>query len=226
MTRTLRLLPLLTALVLLGAGQASAEMIDFGYSWSAPTSVFTGTNPTTLDGKSTGSVALAVVDPGSASATPGSTTPTFVPGATLTTTSSATTVPDTFSSPFSMKLHLTDSASSMSGDLTFAGTLAGTLTRTTSQLNATLSSPFTQTLTLGGNVYAVTIDPTVVNLPVPGATSPAAIDARVTVASSGTVTPPPTHNTPEPSGLLLAGLGLPLLAAARRWRRAKAAAPA
>src|SRR4051812_14424509 len=115
MTRTNRLLPLLTAVVLLGAGQARAEMIGFSYQWTA--------QPTIIPG-GTGSVALAAVDPGTASAELGSSTPTFIPGATVTTTSSATDVPDSFSTPFSMKVHLTDTASSESGDLTFTGTVA------------------------------------------------------------------------------------------------------
>jgi hypothetical protein len=209
MTRTIRLLPLLTAVVLLGAGQVRAEMIGFSYSWTAQPSVIPG---------GTGSVALAAAVPGTSSAELGSSTPTFIPGATLTTTSSATTTPDSFSSPFNLKVHLTDTASNLSGDLTYSGTLAGKLTSTTSQLNATFSSPFTQMLTLGTHVYTVTIDPSLVNLPTPGATSPASIDAKVTVASAGPVGPP-THQTPEPASLVLGATAVLGLFARRAWRR-------
>jgi len=48
-----------------------------------------------------------------------------VPGATVTSTSSAIDLPDTFNNPFSMTLHLTDTASALSADLTFSGLLAG-----------------------------------------------------------------------------------------------------
>src|SRR3954466_10935865 len=122
MTRTIRLLPLLTAVVLLGAGQARAEMVTFSYQWTAQPSVISG---------GTGSVALAAVDPGSAPVEVGSSTPAFIHGATVTTTSSATDPADSFNTPFSMKLHLTDDASHESKDLTFVGTISGTLTATT-----------------------------------------------------------------------------------------------
>jgi hypothetical protein len=214
MTRTIRLLPMLAVVVLLGAGQARADMIDFSYSWSVqPGSVFPG---------GTGSATLAAAADGTASAELGSSTPTFIPGATLTTTSSATDVPDSFGTTFSMKVHLTDTASSEAGDLTFSGSLAGTLTFSTSSLTATFDDPFTKTLTLGDHTYTVTIDPSLVSAPAPGATSPASVDAKVTVADAGPVDPPPAQ-TPEPTSLVLAGLGLPLLVAARAWRRAKSA---
>src|SRR4051794_350508 len=99
MTRTTRLLPLLTALVLLGAGQARADLVDFSYSWTAAPAVIPS---------GTGIVTLAVAPDGDSQATLGSSTPTFVPGATLTTTSSATEPPDSFDTNFKMKLHLTD----------------------------------------------------------------------------------------------------------------------
>jgi hypothetical protein len=205
------------ALLLLLGGTARAEMVGFSYQWTVlPTSVFPG---------GTGSVTLASAPDGTAQAELNKNAPTFIPGATVTTTSSATEPPDTFDTPFSMKLHLTDTASGLFGDLDFSGTIAGTLTATASSLTATFDEPFIKTLKLGTHVYKVQIDPALVSLPAPGASSPASIDARVTVA--GRIDePPPTINTPEPSSLLLAGLGLPLLAAARRWRRSGAAARA
>jgi hypothetical protein len=209
MTRTIRLLPLLTALVLLGAGQARSEMIDFSYQWTVlPSSVLPG---------GTGSVTLAAAPDGTSSAELGSSTPTFIPGATVTTTSSATEPPDSFNTAFSMKLHLTDTASALAGDLSFSGTIAGTLTLTTSALTATFDSPFTKTLELGNRVYTVTIDPSLVSLPAPGATSPASIDARVTVANKPVVDPP--TNTPEPTSLLLGATAVLGFAARSVWRR-------
>src|SRR4051812_25426359 len=109
MTRTIRLLPLLTVLVLLGAGQVKADSIGFSYQWTVlPNSVFPG---------GTGSVTLASAPDGNSAADLGSSTPTFIPGATVTTTSSATDVPDTFSTPFSMLVHLKDLSNNASGDL-------------------------------------------------------------------------------------------------------------
>lgn len=207
MTRTIRLLPLLTAVVLFGAGQVKAEMVGFSYQWTVlPTSVFPG---------GTGSVTLAATPDGTASAELGSSTPTFIPGATVTTTSSATDVVDVFDTPFSMSVKLTDTASGLFGDLSFSGTISGTLSATSSTLTATFDDPFTKTLTLGDKVYTVTIDPSLVSLPAPGATSPASIDARVTVANGG-VDPAPT---PEPSSLILGATAVLGFAARRLLRR-------
>jgi hypothetical protein len=209
MTRTIRLLPLLTVLVLLGAGQANAETIGFSYQWTVlPTSVFPG---------GTGSVTLAAAPDGTSSAELGSSLPAFIPGATVTTTSSATDVPDTFSTPFSMKVHLIDTGTGLFGDLSFSGTISGTLTATTSGLSATFDDPFVKTLELGNHVFTVQIDPALVSLPVPGATSPASIDARVTVANKGVVDPP--NGVPEPSSLVLGATAVLGFAARRFWRR-------
>jgi hypothetical protein len=209
--RIIRLPLLLAAVVLLGAGQAKAELIDFSYQWSVmPTSVIPG---------GTGTVTLSTAPDGSAQAELGASTPTFVPGATVTTNSSATDPPDSFNTPFSMKVHLTDAMSGLAGDLSFSGTVAGELTGTTSALTSTFDEPVTKTLELGDHVYTVTIDPSLVNLPAPGATSPASIDARVTVASKGPgpVDPPPV-GAPEPSALLLGATAVLGLAARRMLR--------
>jgi hypothetical protein len=206
--RTARLLLPLAALVLLAGGRARADFVDYSYHWSVqPSSVLPG---------GTGSVTLAVAADGTGSSDTAATTATVLPGATITTSSSASNPPDSFNTDFTMKLQLTDSASHVTGELTFQGTLSGTLTATSSSLTSTFHNPVTQTLTLGGHVYTVTIDPTLINLPSPTSPSPAAIDALMTVANKA----PPVSQTPEPSGLVLgatAVLGL----AARRWLRGR-----
>src|SRR5262245_40750163 len=175
-SRIVRLLPVLTALLLLGEGRARAEMIDFSYSWTVqPSSVIPG---------GTGSVTLAAAADGTGQATLGSMTPVPVPGATVTTSSSAIDVPDSFSSMFSMKLHLTDTASGQSGDLVYAGALNGTLTATSSNLTASFNGPLMQTLQLGNNLYSVTIGPESLALPVPGSAAPALIDGLLTAAAA------------------------------------------
>jgi hypothetical protein len=215
------LLFLLTALVLLGATQARAEMIDFSYHWAAePSPVIPG---------GTGSVSLAVAPDGNQQATAGSSVPVVIPGANVTTNSAATNPPDTFNTPFSMKLTLTDTASGATGILTFSGTISGTLTAGHSSLTSTFNNPLTETVTLGNHQYSVTIDPTLVNLPSPISTTPALIDALVVASDKN-----PGHHggggggvptAPEPSSLVLgatAVLGL----AARRWVRARRGAAA
>jgi hypothetical protein len=215
MTRTIRLLPLLTAVVLLGAGQARAEMVAFSYQWSVQPSVIPA---------GTGVATFAAAPDDVASVELGSMTPAFIPGSTATTTSSAPPeTPDVFNSPFGMTLKLTDTASGQFGELTFSGALSGKLTATGSPpddpLKATFDDPFTKTLTLGDLVYSVTIDPTLVNLPAPGATSQSLIGALVTVAPKDGDPPPPTHNTPEPTSLVLGATAVLGLALRRAWRR-------
>jgi hypothetical protein len=210
-----RFLPLL-ALVLLGEGRARAEFVDYSYHWSvAPGSVIPS---------GTGSALFALAPDGTASSEVGAATPTTVAGATVTTSSSATTTPDHFSTTYGLTLQLTDTASSESGTLTFSGTLSGTLTATSSALVASFNSPLTQQLTLGGHLYSVTIDPSLLNLPAPMAGSPAAINALVSVSSSSGNPPPPTNNTPEPSSLVLGATALVAGLYARRRQRRKAAA--
>jgi hypothetical protein len=220
-------LPLLAAVLLLGAGQARAELIDFSYQWTVmPSAVIPG---------GTGTVTLSTAPDGAGQAELGSSTPTFIPGATVTTTSSATEPPDSFNTPLSMKLHLTDEKTGLSGDLSFSGTIAGQLTATSSTLTSTFDGPVTQELKLANRVYSVSIDPALVSLPAPGATSPGSIDARVSVASRGgpPFDPPgggppgggppgggppggsPPIGAPEPSALLLGATAVLGLAARR-----------
>lgn len=195
-----RMLMLLTALAALGESRACADMINFSYKWSAePSAVIPG---------GTGSVTLAVKPEAMSSAELGSKTAVGIHGADVTTTSSATDIPDSFNTAFAMKLHLTDSKSGKSGNLTFAGTLDGMLTATTSSLKAEFSQPRTQTIILGNYAYTVTIDPSLVALPSPGSQAPAVINAMVTVAS-----------VPEPTSLLLGGMGLIGLATGGWYRR-------
>ncbi len=210
--RTLRLPILLTALLVLGAGQARAEMIDFTYHWSVvPSAIITG-NP-----GNTGSVNVAAwPDPSTpVQAVLNSSTFTFIPAANVTTSSTAggTIPPDVYDTTFSMKLTLTDSKSNQSGDLTFAANLQGTLTQTTSNLQVSFQDPLTKSISLGGNLYTVTINPAMFDAPAPTNTAPKQIFANVTVA-----------NAPEPSGLVLGATAI-LGLAGRRWLRRRYGRP-
>jgi len=192
---------------LLSASVARAEFADFSYSWS------TSPSPPLFPG-GTGSVALALAADGSASAAINGGA-TLIPGAAIITTSSAggTTSPDHFNVAYSMTLHLTDTSSGQSDDLTFSGTLSGNLTSDSSTLTSTFDNPVTRHTTLGVHAYSVTIDPTLLNIPAPGSPTPAEINAQVKV--HGPPVLPPPFQTPEPSTLLLAVVALPLM---RAWR--------
>lgn len=223
MSHTLRRLALLSFAVL-GAGRASAEMVDYSYQWSTSSGgIVVGTNATTGNGLSTGSVAFALFADGTASAESGG-GPSVIPAASVSTTGSASdAAPDVFASPFDLTLRLTDAASGEFGDLTFTGTVNGSLTATASSLTADLDGPLTRALTLGAFVYEVTIDPASVSVPAP-VSPPALLGAFVRVSELRPDVP--VTQTPEPAGLLLAGVGLSLtaLSAARsRLARRRAA---
>jgi hypothetical protein len=202
--------PGLLAALLLCAGGARAELISFGYSWG-------GTPSTPASAAAAGSVALSLAADGSASAVGGG-SPTFIPGATFVTTSTATdSAPDTFDVKYGLSLHLTDTESGEFADLTFSGTLSGSLTATGSTLLAVFDNPLTRTAVLGAHAYTVTISPIFFDVPGPGGT-PVQIGALV--KADGNPGPVP-QQTPEPSSLLLAGLALPMVGAA--WRRRRVA---
>lgn len=207
MTSSLARLLLLAACGLGLVPTVQAEQIAFTYAWSV--------QPSPVFASGTGSVTVIAAPNGPATYDTTSALPTYIPAAELTTTSSATSPPDTFNTPFNLKLTLTDTASSLSDELTFSGTLAGTLTMDSSTLTSTFSSPLTKTLILGDFTYSVTIGPTLVNIPGPGSSTPALIDARVTVERNDT----PVQETPEPGSLLLGATAILGFAARRYWKR-------
>lgn len=217
----------LLVLAFLGLGvvltPARAESIGFSYSWTVlPSPVFTGTNPDSGNGLSTGSIVVAVVPSGTATAELNALMPAFIPAATLSTSSSATGTPDSFSTPFQVQLQLTDEASGQMSTMNFAGTLAGELTATSSTLISTFSTPHSQGATLGGYLYTVMIDPVLASLPVPGSQTPALLNARVMVTSLGDTDPEtesPIHETPEPGTLLLGAAAVGGLMLRRALRR-------
>jgi hypothetical protein len=203
------LLAALLVLAPLSAPAARADMINFGYSWTVqPSSVFAS---------GTGSVTLAANPAGTGQATLNSATTAQIPGANVTTTSSANSpASDSFNTPFNMALQLTDNATQQSGTLTFSGSISGGLTASSSSLNVTFTQPFTQSLTLGQDTWTVSIRPTMLGLPIPGAPA-AQISALVSVSN--------VAETPEPSTLLLGGIacaGLGLFARRRRQQLVRA----
>ena len=180
----------LIAVLALGATSSlRADFMDWSYHWSiTPGPVLTS---------GTGSVAMALAQDGSGASK--------IAAATVTTTSSATAAaPDRYNVGYNLTLHLTDNQSNKSGDVTFHGTVAGTVTATSSQLSNTFSNPTTESVKIGGHLYSVTINPSLMTLAAPGAASPPQINALVSVTNPvGIPTPPkpvPQVQTPPPSG--------------------------
>jgi hypothetical protein len=167
-----------------------------------------------------------------------------IPVASVSTTSSATTTPDSFQgTPVSFGVTITDNATNASGTLTFDGAVKGNLTATSSSAVATFSPDpgGPASLVLSGHTYKVSVNPELA-LPAPGA-PPALLGASVSVGPA-TVPPvvippvvippagtgggpvgPPVQSVPEPSAFALAGVAAALGLAGWLHRRRVRAAP-
>jgi hypothetical protein len=123
--------------------------------------------------------------------------------------------PDHYTSDlYSLVIDLTDQASGKTGELTFTGHLSGTVSPSGPvSLTNVFDSPTTQTIKIGANDYTVTIGPFVSPTGL-NATQDGKIDATVQVTPDV-----PVDRTPEPSGLVLAGVAFAAFGAA--WRRGK-----
>lgn len=193
------------ASLLLANSSARAGLISWGYNWEP--------NTTKLTANAGGSGYLSLTDEPSHSATGASNT---VVTDIRSVSNASIASPDTFNhANVSYTLDLTDSASNKSGALTFSGYFSGTITANNSNVQFILTSPTTQTLSLGGNTYSVSIG--TFTPPGPsGAVNAGALNAFVTMTagSGGTGT---ISSVPEPPTLVLVGLALQWIGL-YRWR--------
>src|SRR2546430_449452 len=117
--RTLYSRTLALAVVLLGTTAARADLVPWGYNWSAsPSFVTAGGGKVTLSNETSHSA-------GGDS--------TVVPTALQVVSGAAASTPDTFAlsgGNYSLSLQLTDTATSQTGTLTFMGQLQGTFSQT------------------------------------------------------------------------------------------------
>jgi hypothetical protein len=120
---------------------------------------------------------------------------------------------------YSLDVHLVDKTSHAATDLLFAGALSGTATPSGSSIsNEFVAGKTSYTVTLGGNQYTVALGPYVAN----GAgTQVGTLEAQVTVNGDTGPTGPPTHQSPEPSTMVLMGLGFASIAATAWKKRRK-----
>lgn len=216
--------PFVTASLVLfvfGATHARADMIGWSYSWSrTPLSV-------AADGAGTGGINLTVNPGGPIVGT------SDIVAVNLSSFSSAPAgTTDVFTNkPYTLTLALTDTASKQTGIFSFGGTLSGTLSPTLAQISNAFDGPTTQQKVLGHNLYTVSLNP-FAPPGLPTSTTLGGISAHVTVTPEAGTSPgvdtsqsdpgtttPAVHNSPEPSTLVLAGLTVPVLGAARWWRR-------
>jgi hypothetical protein len=195
------------ALLFLSQASARADLISWSYNWEP--------NATKITADGGGSGHLTLTDEPSRSATGLSNTLIT----NLRTFSTATTSnPDTFThADYSFTLHLQDSASNATADLKFTGFFGGTLAANSAGIKLNPTSPTTQQVTLGGNVYTVALGTYSPPGP-PGDANAGSLNAVVSVAPAGGGGTISGSGTPEPGSLLLAGLALPWLGLTA-WRQ-------
>jgi PEP-CTERM motif-containing protein len=217
------------------AGLINPNQVDWSYTWVPD-------QPTIhADGSGTGGIFLTTI---------GTTTPT-APTRSDTSDIIATNMTVTSSAPqaspdllnhgnYGFTLNLKDLASGQSSSLRFTGFFSGSFSASATNLTNHATSDTTESVTLGGHTYTVTFGP--VNFPDPG--SVGSIGAFVDVGASsgaGTGTVGGTTggtvgngggngggdggggNSPEPSTLLLACLGMSSLGLASWRKRARRA---
>jgi hypothetical protein len=120
--------------------------------------------------------------------------------------------PDHFTnSAYGLTISLLDKSSGATGTLTFTGNFNGTLSAQSSNLSNTFTGLTTQTLVLGTNQYTVTMIAFAPPGP-PDSVNAGSITAHAQVSVQ-------SLTGPEPSGMVLAGLGLSLCGVASWWRR-------
>jgi hypothetical protein len=208
MNRWLTVFSSAVAGLLLAGTSARADFVQWTYNWQP------GALEAPADPGGTGGVSFS--NQPSAAATGNS----DIVATNLRVFSSATpSTPDQLikGGAYSLALTLTDVASGVSGTLTWTGKLTGTFSATSSNLSNAFTSPLTQVIQLGQNVYTVTIGQYSPPGP-PTAGNAGSIGAHVNVAPAGGTI---QSNSPEPSTLVLAGLALTLGGGAA-WRKRRA----
>jgi hypothetical protein len=193
------------ALVLLSASPSRADFIHWTYSWS--------NSPSEIIGDAgSGKIALSNENPTNA------VNNTDVVATNLHTFSTAPrSNPDVFTAkPYALTLNLTDQDSGATGTLTFTGQFDGTLTAGSSNLKNTFTGATEQSVVLGTHLYTALIGQYSPPGP-PDSSNAGSISAHATIEVQQVI-----EGAPEPSTLMLLGLGLPL-ASLGLWHRRYAA---
>jgi hypothetical protein len=200
-----RFFAVLTVSSMIAAGQARA---DWSYSTSAVPPGFAVNAPGNNGG---GTVQLtAYKDVASSSS---------INVLAYQTTATAPVTFNAASSTYTLTMTLTDNTTHDSGTLTFTGSISGGLDQNNSTLVNTFANP-TQTLTLDGNKYTVTLPSSVALLP--PSSNQQNITATVSVSSSGPGGG--VQGVPEPASLVLGGLGFSLFGVSSWWQRLRRSA--
>jgi hypothetical protein len=203
------------------AAPVRAEQIPWSFTSTLmagtdPASAVTGasTNLTLFSDSGNGSVQLN----GDSNSNPNGTT-NLVPMSLQVLTGPSTTPAAQFNTngAYTLFLTITDGSTGATGTLAFSGKLGGSFFDSSMNLTNTFADPTTQSLTLGNHVYTVTVS----NDPANGGYAPGSPQGTQFFGSVGAHVA--ASDLPEPSTLLLGGLGL-IGGTLIGWRRRRALA--
>ncbi len=189
-------------IVALTAARGQASLIPWSYQWNAHPIVI-NVNPLGPHQPSPGGITLI---PGAITVTgasPGvALGSSYIVAANLTTFNFALNPDGALyrftNSPYNLSVTLTDDDSKVSKSLTFSAVFNGTMTASSANVRTTFTSPLRGFAVLGRNIYTVTIASYTPPGP-PSSTNDGTIGAFVSVNPV---------SAPEPSGLMLAWMGL------------------
>jgi hypothetical protein len=185
--------------LLAGGPSARADFINWSYSWS--------NTPDVIHADAPGTSTITLTDESLKTAVGN----TDIVATNLRTFSTAPAeTPDQFThAGYTLTLFIKDTASGQSGTLTFTGEFNGALSSKSSGIKNTFTGQTTKTLLLGNDLYTVVMGSYSPPGP-PGQSNTGSISAHASITVQDI-------RTPEPSGLVLGFLGVPL--AAMAWRR-------
>jgi hypothetical protein len=183
------------ASLLLASSSARADLVAWSYNWTPSVSAVLADNAA-----GGGKITLTNEPAGSAVGD------SDIVATNLKSVSTASpNAPDTFTNKtYSLALTLTDIASHQSGTLTFQGAFNGSISSASANVTNSAIGATAGSLVLGGNSYSVSIN-SYVPPPPPTATNSGSIGATALVTVSQ------VSRTPEPSTMVMAGLGLSFL---------------
>jgi hypothetical protein len=193
-----RLVAAAIALCLITAGQARADLPQWQYDWTSSVSEIQSDVP------GQGRILLSNEPGGTATGN------SFIVATNIKTLSGTDpSSPATFTAaPYSLTLAILDKSSGKVGGLNFSGQFDGTVSSGSAIIMNTFTSPQTVAKQIGDHMYTVKIGPFAPPGP-PSANISGSISALATVTVA---------DAPEPSTLVLSGLGLSLFGA-WWWKR-------